>query len=91
MKRVLVGVLVVWVMAAAPGWSQELQSLRIVDWNIEALFDPSAAETRAADFQQFAAELKPDILLLEEVTKLSTVEKVRELMGLPPVSTCDRV
>jgi hypothetical protein len=74
MKRVLVGVLVVWVIASPPGWSQELYSLRIVDWNVEAVFDPSAAQARTTDFQQFAAVLMLDILLLQEVIKRTTVE-----------------
>jgi endonuclease/exonuclease/phosphatase family metal-dependent hydrolase len=40
------------------------------------------AQARQSDFTQFAEDLKPDILVLQEVTQLATVEKVRELMGL---------
>jgi endonuclease/exonuclease/phosphatase family metal-dependent hydrolase len=82
MKRLLMLALVVWLMSSPPGWSQDRQSLRIVNWNVEALFEPAAAQDRRHDFQPFAQELKPDILLLQEVTKLATVEKVRKLMGL---------
>jgi endonuclease/exonuclease/phosphatase family metal-dependent hydrolase len=82
MKRLLVVALVVWGMASSPGWAQDLPRLRIVSWNIEALFAPSVAQARQSDFTQFAADLKPDILVLQEVTQLATVEKVRELMGL---------
>ena len=82
MKRWLVLALVSWFMSSLPAWSQDSQSLRIVDWNVEALFEPSAAQDRSEDFQKLAVDLKPDILLLQEVTKLATVEKMRDLMGL---------
>jgi endonuclease/exonuclease/phosphatase family metal-dependent hydrolase len=82
MKHWQILALVAWLMASSPGWSQDIQHLRIVNWNAQALFEPSAAQTRTTDFQQFAQDLKPDILLLQEVTKLATVEKVRDLMGL---------
>jgi endonuclease/exonuclease/phosphatase family metal-dependent hydrolase len=82
MKRWLVLILVGWSMAASPGWTQDMPSLRIVSWNAEALFTPSAAQARHSDFTQFAADLKPDILVLQEVTQFATVETVRELMGL---------
>jgi endonuclease/exonuclease/phosphatase family metal-dependent hydrolase len=82
MKHWLVLALVSWFMSSLPAWSQDSQSLRIVDWNVEALFEPSAAQDRSEDFQKFVDDLKPDILLLQEVTKLATVEKVRDLMGL---------
>jgi endonuclease/exonuclease/phosphatase family metal-dependent hydrolase len=82
MKHWQILALVAWLMSSSPGWSQDIQHLRIVNWNAQALFEPSAAQTRTTDFQQFAQDLKPDILLLQEVTKLATVEKVRDLMGL---------
>ena len=82
MKRWLFLAIVAWLMSSSPTWSQDSQSLCIVDWDVGALFDPSEAQDRSEDFHQFASDLKPDILLLQEITKPSTVEKVRDLMGL---------
>ena len=51
-------------------------------WNGEELFDVSKVEERREQLLQFAREVKPDLLLLDEVCSLEVVEKVREVMEL---------
>ena len=59
MKRLLALALIAWVMASSPGGCEEAQSLRIVDCNLEALFDPSLAQSRQSDLKAFCDELRP--------------------------------
>jgi endonuclease/exonuclease/phosphatase family metal-dependent hydrolase len=58
------------------------EPLRIVSWNAREVFSPSVASSRREDFEAFAQEVKPDILLLQEVNSHAVVERIRDLMGL---------
>ena len=51
-------------------------------WNGRELFEVADAEARSEQLRHFAVEVKPDVLLLDEVCSLAVVEKVREVMGL---------
>lgn len=58
------------------------EPLRIVSWNAREVFSPGDASARREDFEAFADELKPDVLLLQEVNSHAVVERIRDLMGL---------
>ncbi len=51
-------------------------------WNGRELFEVSDVEERRDELLRFAQDLKPDVLLLDEVCSLAVVEKVREVMQL---------
>ena len=56
--------------------------VRIVTWNVKDIFSASDVAARASDLANMAAEIKPDILCLEEVTSLSVVEAIAKKMHL---------
>lgn len=61
---------------AAPG------EVRLVTWNVRELFTTGDVAERAQDFQRFAAEVRPDVLVVQEVTSLKVVTALRDAMGL---------
>ncbi len=64
------------VASAAPS------GVRIASWNVKEIFTVAGVNQRQSDFQAFADEVKPDILLLQEVTSYKQVERIRDVMGL---------
>lgn len=58
------------------------ETVKIVTWNGEALFDPAAVDARSDDLAEFAQKVKPDVLLLCEVGSLAAAKAVRDRMGL---------
>ena len=58
------------------------RDVRIVTWNAEAVFTVEDVRKRSADFKALAAQLKPTILLLQEVTSTEVVRALRDEMGL---------
>lgn len=58
------------------------EDVKIVLWNGEEMFDVPAVNARQSDLEEFANDLEPDILLLDEVCSLEAVERVRDIMGL---------
>lgn len=61
--------------------SLEAEKLRIATWNAQDLFSVEDVVDRSSDFAEMAKKIKPDILLLQEVTSVDVVEKIRESMG----------
>jgi len=56
--------------------------LKVVTWNAHEIFSLNSVEDRADDFKAFAADLKPDVVMLQEVTSFEQVVKLREVMQL---------
>jgi endonuclease/exonuclease/phosphatase family metal-dependent hydrolase len=57
-------------------------SVRIVTWNVREVFNDADRAARTADFKRFAAETKPDILILQEITDPPVVRAMLADMGL---------
>ena len=58
------------------------EKVKIVTWNIRDTLSLGDVASREVDFQTFARELKPDILVLQEVGSAEVVEKLKYGMGL---------
>ncbi|MFH5806424.1 endonuclease/exonuclease/phosphatase family protein [Alienimonas sp. DA493] len=55
----------------------------VVTWNSGPIFSVADAEARAADFAALAADVGPDVVLLQEITSREVAESVAASMGLP--------
>lgn len=62
--------------------SASAEVLRIAAWNVHEGFTPEGIKTRSSDFTGFAARVRPDVLIIEEITSLAAAEAVRDAMGL---------
>lgn len=62
--------------------SLHLHAQKIVTWNVKDIFTIEDADKRKADFKKFGEEINPDILILQEVTSKTEVEKIASIMGL---------
>jgi endonuclease/exonuclease/phosphatase family metal-dependent hydrolase len=60
----------------------ESAEIRVATWNVHEGFSPSALESRADDFRGFAARVRPDVLVCQEVVSPAVVAAVRDGMGL---------
>lgn len=58
------------------------KEIRIATWNVRDALKPEDVLARRSDFQAAGAELKPDILLVQEVVSLKIAESIRDQMGL---------
>lgn len=58
------------------------ESIRIVTWNCEAMFSVQDVRRRTGELREFARVVKPDILMLQEVTSQSVVDSMRDAMEL---------
>jgi len=58
------------------------EEVQIVLWNGEQLFTAADVQAKADELKEFADEMKPDILLIDEVCSLDVVYEVRNVMGL---------
>lgn len=58
------------------------EDVRIATWNVHEGMSVEKLAERADDLRQMAAAVRPDVLLVQEVTSLKVVEAVRDLMGL---------
>lgn len=69
-----------WLM----GLSQPVaaEDIRIATWNVHEGMSVEKLAERADDLKNMAAAVRPDVLLVQEVTSLAVVEAVRDLMGL---------
>jgi endonuclease/exonuclease/phosphatase family metal-dependent hydrolase len=61
-------------------WAQK--EIRIATWNVKDVFTVEEVKARQADFRAAGKSLKPDILLLQEVTSYRVADAVRKAMGL---------
>lgn len=69
--------------AASPSSHPQANApLVICNWNCGGIMNVAAVAERADDLQRFGAEVRPDIVLLDEVTSLAVVERARDAMGL---------
>ncbi len=71
----------IWLLSFKPVEAQ-LQDIRVVTWNVHEGMSVERLAKRADDFRQFGQQIKPDLLLIEEVTSLRVVEAIRDAMGL---------
>ena len=55
----------------------------VATWNAGALFSPAEADARSADLADLAADVRPDVPLLDEVNSLETARSVAAALGLP--------
>jgi len=62
------------------GWAQK--QIKIATWNVKDVFTVEDVKVRQADFRAAAKSLKPDVLLLQEVTSYRVADAVRQAMGL---------
>lgn len=69
-------------LALIPQAAIAAEPLRIATWNCEAMFSPRDVQHRAKELREFARTVKPDILMLQEVTSQSVVEAMRDVMEL---------
>lgn len=58
------------------------EEFRIATWNVHEGMSVERIRGREQDFRRFGQTIKPDLLLIEEVTSLQVVEAVRDAMGL---------
>ena len=72
--------LLLWTLPFASPANAE--KVKIVTWNIRDTLSLGDIASREVDFQTFARELKPDILVLQEVGSAEVVEKLKYRMGL---------
>ena len=56
--------------------------VRIATWNVHEGFSPAAIVARQPDFEAAGKAIRPDVLLVQEVTTLATLEAVRDALGL---------
>jgi len=56
--------------------------LRIATWNIREGFTPEKIAARSQNFADYAAKVRPDLLVIQEVTSVAVVEALRDAMGL---------
>ncbi|HEX4129073.1 MAG TPA: endonuclease/exonuclease/phosphatase family protein [Pirellulales bacterium] len=56
--------------------------VRIATWNVHEGFTTEAIYQRREEFERFGKAVRPDILLLQEVTSLDVLRAVRECVGL---------
>ncbi len=56
--------------------------IRIATWNVREVFKKSDVTSRCVDFQRASSGLRPDILLLQEVTSFGEAKAIRDCMGL---------
>ena len=62
--------------------SANAEKVKIVTWNVRNTLSLEAITSRKSDFQTFARELKPDIMVLQEVGSTEVVTKLKYTMGL---------
>src|SRR5687768_2688137 len=67
---------------AAVGPIATADEIRVATWNVHEGFTPEGIRARSGDFRGFAAKVRPDVLVIEEVTSQSAAEAVRDAMGL---------
>lgn len=66
-------------LVAVPSPAEEV---KIVLWNAKAMFGPGAATSRSSDLEAFGTTFSDaDIIILDEVTSLETVDAVRDEIG----------
>ena len=62
--------------------AEEVPPVRVVSWNVREVFNDADRAARAGDFRQFGNDLKPDVLVLQEITDPAVVKQMLGDMGL---------
>jgi exonuclease III len=62
-------------------------TIKIVTWNMEAMFSPEMVLDRLDDLKNLYAEQAPDVLLVQEVTSKDILDTIRNLLGLEGYET----
>lgn len=57
------------------------ETLKVATWNVREVNGAAGAAERKNDFREFYNTVKPDVLLVQEVTGLKCVEAIRDAMG----------
>lgn len=58
------------------------EDINIVTWNAREIFSVDDVQKRKDDFQMLYDELKPDILILQEITSCAELDEVKKEVGL---------
>lgn len=58
------------------------EEIRVAAWNVHEGFTPERIRARGDDFAAFAARVRPDVLVIEEITSYDVAVAVRDAMGL---------
>ncbi|MEC5129011.1 endonuclease [Verrucomicrobiales bacterium BCK34] len=64
------------------GPERDGEQIRVVSWNVREIFSNRSVNRRSGQFNAFAQDLRPDILLIQEITAYQQVERIRDAMGL---------
>ncbi|MGV7222005.1 MAG: endonuclease/exonuclease/phosphatase family protein [Nitrospinales bacterium] len=58
------------------------RNIKIVTWNVKDMKSMSDVADRKNDLKRFAESIRPDILILQEISSKAIVEKIKNEMGL---------
>jgi endonuclease/exonuclease/phosphatase family metal-dependent hydrolase len=58
------------------------EPLRVATWNVHEGFTVEGIRARSTELSAFAARVRPDVLIIEEVVSQQVAEAVRDTMGL---------
>lgn len=69
-----------WCWSAWPALGQT--PLKVVTWNAGEMFSEKSVRDRSSQLKAFARDVKPDILMLQEVCSIKVVEAIRDELGM---------
>ena len=78
MVRTIISLLLVFSL----GTSLRSEEVRIVTWNVKDIFNTGDVTSRKTDLKSMADTLRPDVLVIQEITSQRVAEKIRDEMGL---------
>ena len=61
--------------------AEEERPIRIVTWNVREIFTLGDVRSRRRRFREFAEDVRPDILLVQEFTSFSQLRRIRDADG----------
>ncbi|QDU80707.1 Extracellular ribonuclease precursor [Polystyrenella longa] len=67
---------------------EESDSIKIVTWNAREIFSLADVNRREEDFLDFGGDINPDIVMIQEVSSIRQVERIRDYMGLTGYYFC---
>jgi endonuclease/exonuclease/phosphatase family metal-dependent hydrolase len=60
----------------------QADEIRVATWNVHEGFTPEKIHARSHHFAAYAAKVRPDVLVMEEITSYDAAVAVRDAMGL---------
>lgn len=85
--------LILLVALLSVGRAEDTKEVRVVTWNAGEIFHRKIEKIanergdfvteRGQDFRNLRKDVRPDVILLQEVTSARQIEKIKELLGLP--------